>query len=397
MRLTTKGRFAVTAMIDLALRSNAGPVALAAISQRQQISLSYLEQLFGKLRRHELVESTRGPGGGYSLGRAAAEITVADIIVAVDEPIDATGCAGKENCMGEDSRPVHDARPVGQPECQDDRVPRFHLAAEAWSTSNWPRACRSTWRPSSARSPPCPSSSRSRSRPPIRCSPSATPSRSERRAGLPARSSQHEQENPQMTPHFPIYMDYGATTPCDPRVVDAMIPWLREHFGNPASRSHAWGWEAEAAVEKSRAQVAAPDQRRPARDRLDQRCHRVDQPGLKGAAHFYSSRGKHLITLKTEHKATLDTMRELERQGFEVTYLDVQGKRPGRPGPLQGRAAQGHHPGVGAVRQQRDRRHPGRRRHRRDVPRARHHLPRRRAPRPPARSRSTCKRCRSTC
>jgi Rrf2 family transcriptional regulator, iron-sulfur cluster assembly transcription factor len=103
MRLTTKGRFAVTAMIDLALRSNNGPVALAAISQRQQISLSYLEQLFGKLRRHELVESTRGPGGGYSLGRAAAEITVADIIVAVDEPIDATGCGGKENCMGDDS------------------------------------------------------------------------------------------------------------------------------------------------------------------------------------------------------------------------------------------------------------------------------------------------------
>ena len=103
MRLTTKGRFAVTAMIDLALRSNNGPVALAAISQRQQISLSYLEQLFGKLRRHELVESTRGPGGGYSLGRKAADITVADIIVAVDEPIDATGCAGRENCMGDDS------------------------------------------------------------------------------------------------------------------------------------------------------------------------------------------------------------------------------------------------------------------------------------------------------
>jgi Rrf2 family transcriptional regulator, iron-sulfur cluster assembly transcription factor len=102
MRLTTKGRFAVTAMIDLGLRSTNGPVALAAISQRQQISLSYLEQLFGKLRRHELVESTRGPGGGYSLGRAAADITVADIILAVDEPLDATGCAGKENCMGED-------------------------------------------------------------------------------------------------------------------------------------------------------------------------------------------------------------------------------------------------------------------------------------------------------
>ena len=103
MRLTTKGRFAVTAMIDLALRSSNGPVALAAISQRQQISLSYLEQLFGKLRRHELVESTRGPGGGYSLGRKSELITVADIILAVDEPLDATGCAGKENCMGEDA------------------------------------------------------------------------------------------------------------------------------------------------------------------------------------------------------------------------------------------------------------------------------------------------------
>ncbi|MBD8048990.1 Fe-S cluster assembly transcriptional regulator IscR [Limnohabitans radicicola] len=104
MRLTTKGRFAVTAMIDLALRQQSGPVTLAAISQRQQISLSYLEQLFGKLRRHNLVESTRGPGGGYSLGRKADDITVADIILSVDEPIDATHCGGKENCHGGDSR-----------------------------------------------------------------------------------------------------------------------------------------------------------------------------------------------------------------------------------------------------------------------------------------------------
>jgi Rrf2 family iron-sulfur cluster assembly transcriptional regulator len=104
MRLTTKGRFAVTAMIDLALRQASGPVTLAAISQRQHISLSYLEQLFGKLRRHDLVESTRGPGGGYTLGRKAADITVADIIVSVDEPIDATQCGGKENCHGEGAR-----------------------------------------------------------------------------------------------------------------------------------------------------------------------------------------------------------------------------------------------------------------------------------------------------
>ncbi len=104
MRLTTKGRFAVTAMIDLGLRQTNGPVTLAAISQRQQISLSYLEQLFGKLRRHELVESTRGPGGGYTLARSPSEITVAEIIMSVDEPIDATQCAGKENCLGQGAR-----------------------------------------------------------------------------------------------------------------------------------------------------------------------------------------------------------------------------------------------------------------------------------------------------
>ena len=100
MRLTTKGRFAVTAMIDLAMRQDQGPVTLAGISARQEISLSYLEQLFGKLRRHEIVESVRGPGGGYNLARRAEEVTVADIIIAVDEPIDATQCGGKENCHG---------------------------------------------------------------------------------------------------------------------------------------------------------------------------------------------------------------------------------------------------------------------------------------------------------
>jgi Rrf2 family iron-sulfur cluster assembly transcriptional regulator len=104
MRLTTKGRFAVTAMIDLGLRQASGPVTLAAISQRQQISLSYLEQLFGKLRRNELVESTRGPGGGYTLARRATDITVADIITSVDEPIDAPHCGGKENCQTDGTR-----------------------------------------------------------------------------------------------------------------------------------------------------------------------------------------------------------------------------------------------------------------------------------------------------
>lgn len=127
-----------------------------------------------------------------------------------------------------------------------------------------------------------------------------------------------------MTPHFPIYMDYGATTPVDQRVVDAMIPWLREHFGNPASRSHAWGWEAEAAVENARGQVAALVGADPREIVWTSGATESINLALKGAANFYKTRGKHLITLKTEHKAVLDTMRELERQGFDVTYLDVQ-------------------------------------------------------------------------
>jgi cysteine desulfurase len=126
------------------------------------------------------------------------------------------------------------------------------------------------------------------------------------------------------TPHFPIYMDYSATTPCDERVVDAMIPWLRQHFGNPASRSHAWGWEAEAAVEKAREQVAALISADPREIVWTSGATESINLALKGAAGFYKTKGKHIITVKTEHKAVLDTCRELERQGFEVTYLDVQ-------------------------------------------------------------------------
>ena len=108
MRLTTKGRFAVTAMIDLAMRNGEGPVTLADISDRQKISLSYLEQLFGKLRRRGLVSSVRGPGGGYNMARPTPEVSVAHIIVAVDEPIDATQCGGKENCKDEQKCITHD-------------------------------------------------------------------------------------------------------------------------------------------------------------------------------------------------------------------------------------------------------------------------------------------------
>jgi cysteine desulfurase len=126
------------------------------------------------------------------------------------------------------------------------------------------------------------------------------------------------------TPHFPIYLDYSSTTPCDGRVVDAMIPWLREHHGNPASRSHAWGWEAEAAVETARGHIADLIGADPREIVWTSGATESNNLAIKGAAGFYKTKGKHIITVKTEHKAVLDTFRELERQGFEATYLDVK-------------------------------------------------------------------------
>jgi len=125
-------------------------------------------------------------------------------------------------------------------------------------------------------------------------------------------------------PHFPIYMDYSSTTPVDPRVADKMIPYLREQFGNPASRSHMYGWSAEKAVEQARADVAALVNADPREIIWTSGATEGNNLALKGAAHFYQTKGKHIITVKTEHKAVLDTVRDLERQGFEATYLQPQ-------------------------------------------------------------------------
>ncbi|KWI50464.1 cysteine desulfurase [Burkholderia pseudomultivorans] len=122
----------------------------------------------------------------------------------------------------------------------------------------------------------------------------------------------------------PIYMDYSATTPVDPRVVEKMVPFLHAQFGNPASRSHSYGWEAEQAVEEARAHVAALLGADPREIVWTSGATEGNNLAIKGAAHFYQGRGKHIVTVKTEHKAVLDTCRELERQGFELTYLDVQ-------------------------------------------------------------------------
>jgi cysteine desulfurase len=123
--------------------------------------------------------------------------------------------------------------------------------------------------------------------------------------------------------HLPVYLDYSATTPVDPRVAEKMIPYLTEHFGNPASRSHSFGWHTEAAVEQARKDVAALVNCDSKELVWTSGATESINLGLKGAAHFYREKGRHLVTVKTEHKATLDTMRELERDGFEVTYLDV--------------------------------------------------------------------------
>src|SRR5580765_7597253 len=248
MRLTTKGRFAVTAMVDLAMRQNRGPVTLAAISERQHISLSYLEQLFGKLRRAKLVSSVRGPGGGYNLAQTAQGISVAHIVTAVDEPLDATQCGGKEHC-------------------HDDRRCMTH---DLWATLN---------------------------------------------------EKMHE------------YLSSGSLgdlvahqngKPVDPRVAANMIPYLTEFFGNPASRSHAFGWAAEEAVEEARGHVAALINADAKEIVWTSGATEGNNLAIKGAANFYKTKGKHLITQKTEHKAVLDTFRELERQGFEATYLEVE-------------------------------------------------------------------------
>ena len=127
-----------------------------------------------------------------------------------------------------------------------------------------------------------------------------------------------------MTLHFPIYMDYSATTPVDPRVAEAMIPYLTEKFGNPASRSHSFGWTADEAVERAREQVAALVNADPKEIVWTSGATESNNLALKGAANFYAEKGKHIVTVKTEHKAILDTVRELERQGFSATYLDPE-------------------------------------------------------------------------
>jgi hypothetical protein len=177
---------------------------------------------------------------------------------------------------------------------------------------------------------------------------------------------------------LPVYLDYSATTPVDRRVAEKMIPYLTEHFGNAASRSHAFGWKAEEAVEEARAHVAALINADPKEIVWTSGATEGNNLAIKGAANFYKTKGKHIITQKTEHKAVLDTFRELERQGFEATYLEVNDNGLIRFESPQASDSARHHPGLDHDGEQRDRRSAAGLGDRRAVPLEGHHLPLRR-------------------
>ena len=206
----------------------------------------------------------------------------------------------------------------------------------------------------------------------------AAPSGADRTASTQRSTPRQPEPAMDVTPHFPIYLDYGATTPVDPRVVDAMIPWLREHFGNPASRSHAWGWEAEEAVEKARGRRGRPDRRRPARNRLDLGRHRVEQPRDQGRGAFLQGQGQAPDHGEDRAQGGARHHARTRAPGLRSELPGRPGKRPARSRGLQGRDSPRHHPRERDVREQRDRRDPGRRRARQPLPRKGRDLPRRR-------------------
>ena len=373
MRLTTKGRFAVTAMIDVAMHGTGGPVTLAAVSRSPEdfafVPGAAVREAAPRMRWSRACAAR----AAATASRAVREsMSVADIIVAVDEPIDATQCGGNENCAEDGGRCMTHELWSGLNAHIFAYLRSVSLADLVAQQKNGDVTVMHDHR-----------------------------GRRRARASRFRRPDVGEGDSPgnamDSSMKTPIYLDYSARRRRSIRASSQkMIPWLTEHFGNPASRIAAVrlgsrGGGREGARARSRRWSGATRG-----DRLDLRRDRVDQPRDQGRGALLQDKGKHLVTVKTEHKAVLDTMRELEREGFEVTYLDVEAGRPARPRRVQGGAAPRHDPGVGHVGEQRDRRDPGHRRDRRDLPRARHHLPRRRgaghrqgADRPRRRSRST--------
>ena len=283
MKLTTKGRYAITAMIDLVMHGKKNAVPLKDITKRQEISLSYLEQLFSKLREAGLVKSIRGPGGGYTLGKKLSDINLLNIITAVDEKIDQTQCKGEMNCTNDKPCLTHFIWTD-----LNDEINKYMKDI----TLNDLAANKDTKKIITFRE----------------------------------KALKRNEKSTKNNLNIPIYLDYSATTPVDDRVAKKMIECLtiEGKFGNPASRSHTFGWDSEKLVDEARNQVAYLINADKREIVWTSGATESDNLAIKGAAHFYKDKGNHLITLSTEHKAVLDTMRFLESEGFEVTYIDPQ-------------------------------------------------------------------------
>ena len=260
MKLATKSRYAVMAILDLASHSHEKPVSLYKISERQDLSLDYLEQIFIKLKKNDIVRSIKGPGGGYLLTRNLNATTIADVITAISGEVKTVRCSDSYGCARQGKR------------C---------LAHNVWKSLDF------------------------------------TILNHLKSLSLAKLLKEGNKDSEKI-----IYMDYQSTTPTDERVLTTMMPYFTKKFGNPHS-NHSFGWEANDAIDIARKQIASVIKANPKEIIFTSGATESNNLTLKGVSRFYKDKRNHIITVKTEHKCILDTCMHLEQEGFEITYLPV--------------------------------------------------------------------------